>query len=1010
MNPQKLTSKPSNKPLDKTVPSKPQNTIARPQNTIVRPDNSDKTIVNNPSLQTNKIVLKPQVDKTVTSQANKDFKQNINNQPPLQTNNTVLKPQVDKTVTSQANKELKKQSINNQPPNIDKTMPNNSKIQENNTLKNNINSNPQATIDKTQQYKGLGKSIPHEEETKAMVLIDDDATAKYKGVGNLNKSSSADKTQVVEMFKSPQINVFKPLDPTFHTLAPPPLLSRNSSENSKFGVKIALQTTKIDESSAKTFNISEILDFSENEDWEIEDVLLGKGSYGNVYKVHDKKTKVAYALKSIELNSNDDDFDFIYEKTLYEVFLMKQTNKLNSPNILKLVDCFKKFNEGTSEEFLSSCSIMIVMELCECSLNDIIEYRSDNALKWSEQELLYYFYVLLETLLQISKLNIHHRDIKPRNILYNLASKAVKFADFGEGKLLSKDLSESLYNSLSLSQDILKSQSNQNLMNTVRGTPVYMSPEIYQSYKLRKYNCNYHPLSSDIFSLGLTFLVMKRLDTNINRNDIEIMLNDSTFQTDTLTNRLIKAMLLADPKLRLDKVNEIYEKELKPLKNQLKVPDEQQILKLLKMKSDESLNPNELKQKKMLIAQMYRKMGNFAAAKEILNFLLNTIGIEMSNSPSPSLEIIFFKYRNLVSLASIEIDEAKTENAIKSPLTKLDEAHDLLMTKAKNMINSSTFNDEYGNLLNEYGRAYRKFNQGAKALEFYERALKMAKDLKSSINTGVISYNIGRLFIQMKKYPEALEYLTLSLKVLENLKKQPNNNENVSQQGLVKELAKSQKLLADVFYNQRAFEKAEEYGKKSLAMMQEIYGNHHVNLLEHFNFLGLLYMSTGKKEASLTNLNKAYEICRDFIGDDSAKAAPILINIGILYIMTEKNQEAEKMLKKSEEICIANKMQTDLAHTYYSLGNLYGKLKNVEKAREIYKKALDIYEIMKNEHEKLAYIHFNLGGLAANLNEIDDAKLHFKASLENYQKFLGKMEYANNPNVKKMTDILKRMK
>ena len=286
----------------------------------------------------------------------------------------------------------------------------------------------------------------------------------------------------------------------------------------------------------------------------------------------------------------------------------------------------------------------------------------------------------------------------------------------------------------------------------------------------------------------------------------------------------------------------------------------------------------------------------------------------------------------------------------------------------------------------------------------------MAKDIKSSINMGVISYNIGRLYIQMKKYPDALEYLTLSLKVLEGLRKQPNANENISQQNLVKELAKSQKLLADVFYNQRSFEKAEEYGKKALALMQEINGNHHVNLIEYVNFLGLLYMSTGKKEAALGNFNKAYDICRDFIGDDSTRAIPILINLGILYIMMEKNQEAEKTLRKSEELCIANKIIADLAHTYYSLGNLYGKLKNVEKAREIYQKALEIYEKMKNEHEKLAYIHFNMGGLAVNLNEVDKAKIHFQASLENYQKFLGKQEYANNPNVKKMTDILKRMK
>jgi tetratricopeptide (TPR) repeat protein len=264
----------------------------------------------------------------------------------------------------------------------------------------------------------------------------------------------------------------------------------------------------------------------------------------------------------------------------------------------------------------------------------------------------------------------------------------------------------------------------------------------------------------------------------------------------------------------------------------------------------------------------------------------------------------------------------------------------------------------------------------------------------------------------MKKYDEALEYLTLSLKLLESLKKQPQqpNTQEISQQALSKELAKSQKLLADVFYNQRVFNKAEEFGKKALALIQEIYGIHHVNSIDYLNFLGLLYLSMGKNEASLINFNKAYEISIDFLGKDSSKTVPIMLNLGVLYNVMGKDEDAEKILSKCEEICITNKMNPELANTYYNLGNLFAKMKNVEKARDYYKKSLEIYENLKIEIEKLAFIHYNLGVMAISLKEIEPAKLHFKASLDKYQTFLGKQEYANHTNVKKMTEFIKKLK
>ena len=83
---------------------------------------------------------------------------------------------------------------------------------------------------------------------------------------------------------------------------------------------------------------------------------------------------------------------------------------------------------------------------------------------------------------------------------------------------------------------------------------------------------------------------------------------------------------------------------------------------------------------------------------------------ELKNENSV-IENLFFKYRNIVSLASIEIDEANNKDGIIAPLKKLDEAHEILLEKAKEMIEPDTFRHEYGNLLNEFARGYRKFKE-----------------------------------------------------------------------------------------------------------------------------------------------------------------------------------------------------------------------------------------------------------------------------------------------------------
>lgn len=132
------------------------------------------------------------------------------------------------------------------------------------------------------------------------------------------------------------------------------------------------------------------------------------------------------------------------------------------------------------------------MELGERNLQQEIENRRglikpfhDDVLDQIFKESLEGFYFIAD------KYSIYHRDIKPENLLYDYRTKSVKIADFGLSK--------------SYTDHKIKFTMGGN--HTILGTPVYLSPVLWEAY-IRKQNfkVDHNLEKSDVFSLGLTFL------------------------------------------------------------------------------------------------------------------------------------------------------------------------------------------------------------------------------------------------------------------------------------------------------------------------------------------------------------------------------------------------------------------------------------------------------------------------------------------------------------------------
>lgn len=197
---------------------------------------------------------------------------------------------------------------------------------------------------------------------------------------------------------------------------------------------------------------------------------IGSGAFAKVYKIKEKESGTIYAAKIMN-KSMEDTTKESKRQLSREVNIL---SKLNHPAILKFIG-YSPVN------FKNKPKPVIVTEYAEnSSLDKLIQLESNSIAdkNWNDTRKLITIYGIASALSYLHSHGIIHRDLKPANILMNDVL-CPKIADFGLSKMDHQ-------NAESIS---MKST------NGFKGTPIYMSPEIWA-------RSEYTP-ACDVYAFGL---------------------------------------------------------------------------------------------------------------------------------------------------------------------------------------------------------------------------------------------------------------------------------------------------------------------------------------------------------------------------------------------------------------------------------------------------------------------------------------------------------------------------
>ncbi|MGB3651658.1 MAG: tetratricopeptide repeat protein [Rivularia sp. (in: cyanobacteria)] len=275
--------------------------------------------------------------------------------------------------------------------------------------------------------------------------------------------------------------------------------------------------------------------------------------------------------------------------------------------------------------------------------------------------------------------------------------------------------------------------------------------------------------------------------------------------------------------------------------------------------------------------------------------------------------------------------------------------------------------ENQGTTFNNIGEVYRNLGEYAKALDYYQQSLAIDKKIGNKEGEGTILNNIGIVYDSLGEYPKALDYYQQALTIIKQVKDKAGEGSTLNNIG-------------SVYDNLGEYPKALNYYQQSLAIRKQV--GDKAGEGNALNNIGFVYNNFGEYRKALNYYQQALTIIKQ-VGDKAGEGT-ILNNIGEIYHDLEEYPKTLNYYQQANRIHkqVGNKPME--GNTLNNIGQFYHDLEEYKKALDYYQQALAIHKQVGNKAVEGKTLK-NIGLLFKTQKQPKLAIVFYKQSVSTYE-------------------------
>lgn len=287
---------------------------------------------------------------------------------------------------------------------------------------------------------------------------------------------------------------------------------------------------------------------------------------------------------------------------------------------------------------------------------------------------------------------------------------------------------------------------------------------------------------------------------------------------------------------------------------------------------------------------------------------------------------------------------------------KYDQAMDLLLGFQR-ISDRKLDTGQRARIANDIGLIYKYKDQNDKALEYYQKALKLASAADDRHQVAILYDNIGGIYREQAQFSKAINYRKRALELFRQLDRKSN-------------MAITLNNIGYIYLTLSMFDRAYEYLRESLDLRLEI-GNEAL-LVRGYGNLARVLSNMGYYDKALI----AYKKSLDYVAKmgNPIGESQILANLGNLYHILGDSEKSLEYYREALDLMLRHNITipSQLSTKYKNIATRLHELGRIDEARANYRKALELRK-QSGDVRKLSYSYMDMAQLEMESGRYDSA-------------------------------------